>query len=270
MDDGAVAFDAEGKIIGDLACLRCGYNLRLMRPEAFCPECGVGVERTVRGDLLRFSDAAWLRGVTNGLGVLVVTIAATLAITIFSAAMFPVSEDRPAAATVIELLARGCCAAGAWRFGRPQPDPLRPEAALAPRRMVRLLALLQMAPLTLQWPNIAPANHQVILVAIVFVNIGFVASILAYARTLAGRAGARREELSAKKLLVGCGLSVAAILFGLAEEGRLFPWRTRGGAAVAIGLTMFLGVSFATILFLAGMRQTLDSLAGSLSPPRRT
>ena len=83
MDGRAVALDAEGKIAGDLACLRCGYNLRLLRPESFCPECGIGVDRTVRGDLLCYSDAAWLRGVTAGLGIVVFTIAATLAITCF-------------------------------------------------------------------------------------------------------------------------------------------------------------------------------------------
>jgi hypothetical protein len=223
----------------------------------------------VQGDLFRYSDAAWLRDVTNGLGIVVITIAATLAVTIFSAALFPISDDRPAAAAVIELLARGLCAAGAWRFGRPQPDSLRLEGVVSGRRLVRLFAVLQLAPLTLAWPGLAPAHHQLVEVGIIGVNVGYVAAILNYARTLCVRAGVRRNEMTARKLLLGCALSVAAILFGLAEEGRLFPWRTRGGAAIAIGLTMFMGVSFATILFLASLRQTLESLSESLREPAK-
>lgn len=269
MDGRVVRLDGEGRIAGDLACLRCGYNLRLLGREALCPECGVGVERTIRGDLLRYSDAAWLRGVADGLGIVVITIAATLAITILSAVLFPFGADRPGGAAVIELLARIGCAVGAWRFGRPQPDSLRLEGTWAARRLVRVFGLLQVAPLTSAWPSLWPGGHGFIEMAIVGINIGYVASILTYARRLCIQAGAARDEVAARKLLAGCALSVGAILFGLAEEGRLFPWRTRGGAAIAMGLAAILGVSIATILFLARVRQSLDSLADSLRVPRQ-
>ncbi len=268
MEISAVAYDGEGRIAADLACLRCGYNLRLLRREAVCPECGVGVERTLRGDLLRYSDANWLQGVADGLGILVYTIAATLAITIISAALFPISKDRPAVATAIELVARGCCAVGAWRFGRPQRDALRLESLLGARRMVRLFGILQIVPLAYDWPGAVSSQHELVETTIVGLNICYLFSILSYAKGFCVRVGARRSETVARKLLLGCAFSMGWMIFGLAEQGHLFPWRSRSGMAITAGLTTFMCVSFATILFLAGVRQMLDTLAEALRLPR--
>jgi len=44
----------------DVACTRCGYNLRGLTREGLCPECGTPILQSVRGDLLKFADPAWL------------------------------------------------------------------------------------------------------------------------------------------------------------------------------------------------------------------
>ncbi len=54
------------RIATDLPCLKCGYNLRTLPLAGRCPECGVPVERTMRGDLLRFSDPKWVAGLSGG------------------------------------------------------------------------------------------------------------------------------------------------------------------------------------------------------------
>lgn len=61
-----VGLDEEGRLLGEVSCLRCGYNLRGAEAEGACPECGLEVERSLRGDRLMFADAGWLATVSFG------------------------------------------------------------------------------------------------------------------------------------------------------------------------------------------------------------
>lgn len=51
----------------DTACVDCGYNLRGLPYDHFCPECGALVERSTHGHLLIFANPKWLKGVSQGL-----------------------------------------------------------------------------------------------------------------------------------------------------------------------------------------------------------
>ena len=46
----------------DIACRRCGYNLRGLGEGGQCPECGAPVTMSIQGDLLRYADPRWLAG----------------------------------------------------------------------------------------------------------------------------------------------------------------------------------------------------------------
>src|SRR5258708_15193103 len=50
----------------DRPCLACGYNLRGLAPGGVCPECGVPIARSLRGNLLRYSSAAYLAMLHHG------------------------------------------------------------------------------------------------------------------------------------------------------------------------------------------------------------
>jgi hypothetical protein len=50
----------------DIACIRCDYNLRTLRLDAVCPECGSPVGLTVRDDLLRYADPQWVQQLASG------------------------------------------------------------------------------------------------------------------------------------------------------------------------------------------------------------
>ena len=56
-----VAYDADGRIGQDLACLECGYNLRGLLDDGQCPECGASVHQSARLAWLCQHDPAWLR-----------------------------------------------------------------------------------------------------------------------------------------------------------------------------------------------------------------
>jgi len=50
----------------DLLCVACGYNLRTLRRDQNCPECGTPVTRSMCGNLLSASDPHWLARICRG------------------------------------------------------------------------------------------------------------------------------------------------------------------------------------------------------------
>ncbi len=50
----------------DVACARCGYNLRGLDPRGRCPECGTRVDRSVAPPLLERVDPRWVRRTARG------------------------------------------------------------------------------------------------------------------------------------------------------------------------------------------------------------
>jgi hypothetical protein len=47
--------------LADVPCVRCGYNLRSLHPEQSCPECGLGIARSLAlGQALRDSRPGWI------------------------------------------------------------------------------------------------------------------------------------------------------------------------------------------------------------------
>ena len=62
----AVLTARDGHIERDLACLHCGYNLRTLSAGASCPECGMAVRTSLRGDRLVEAAPEYLRKVLRG------------------------------------------------------------------------------------------------------------------------------------------------------------------------------------------------------------
>jgi hypothetical protein len=56
-----VTYDADGRIDMDLPCRKCGYNLRTLRDDRQCPECGASIHDSARLAWLCQHDPAWLR-----------------------------------------------------------------------------------------------------------------------------------------------------------------------------------------------------------------
>jgi hypothetical protein len=56
----------DGRVIADLPCHQCGYDVRGLSIDGSCPECNFPVRHSVRGNVLIYSDPRWLRRVARG------------------------------------------------------------------------------------------------------------------------------------------------------------------------------------------------------------
>ncbi len=63
---GGPALDSEGRLLDDVRCRQCRYDLRGLTLEAACPECGTRVGDSARPDLLRYADPRWRRRLRRG------------------------------------------------------------------------------------------------------------------------------------------------------------------------------------------------------------
>ncbi len=78
-----VALDQDGRVASDLACVKCGYNLRSATTDGRCPECGLAVGRSAVGHWLRYCEPDWLRGVWRGLNRLGIALVAVVTLSLF-------------------------------------------------------------------------------------------------------------------------------------------------------------------------------------------
>jgi hypothetical protein len=70
----ASTLDASGAVRIDAPCRKCAYNVRGLRVEGRCPECGTPVRVSLHGDLIRFSMPDWVETLHRGARIIVYTI----------------------------------------------------------------------------------------------------------------------------------------------------------------------------------------------------
>lgn len=79
----ALSSDAQSRVRSDLPCFRCGYNLRTLRFDGNCPECGTPIAETSCGDFLRYAPPQWVRGLAEGVSYLLGSVGVALGLTAF-------------------------------------------------------------------------------------------------------------------------------------------------------------------------------------------
>jgi hypothetical protein len=137
----AALLDAQGTVAGDLACRRCGYNLRGLNHAGRCPECGTPVGLSCHGDLLRFADPAWLAKLARGASfVLWGVLVALLAGGVGGLASY-VTRSRSLAA-LIAFVGGLVGLYGAWLMTEPDPSNMGEDKYVNDRRVVRFALLV--------------------------------------------------------------------------------------------------------------------------------
>jgi hypothetical protein len=127
------ALDYAGNIAEDVACRRCGYNLRGLPREALCPECGTLAALSARSDRLRYADPRWLEKVLLGLRVAV--IAAAVGLTTFFARTFLIRGGL--AGMLVEALVSAALVWAGWLVTTPEPGGTELERAETARKVTR-------------------------------------------------------------------------------------------------------------------------------------
>ncbi len=132
--DECIALDSTGRIGRDLSCLQCGYNLRTLQPEGICPECGLPIFQSIRGDRLKYSDPEWVAKLARGARWIFAGIVCYYVLGNVGQAVRSLRT-----ATGIGILAVFLPAF--WWYTSPEPNRTDPERALCLRRLARMVSL---------------------------------------------------------------------------------------------------------------------------------
>lgn len=210
--EGTAATDADGRLTGNVACIRCGYNLRTMALDSVCPECGSPVHGSLGVDDL---DVRWVRKVWHGLNWVAGAALLLVAVAVADSMAGPLHRETGGVAVVQVLILAGLVASVIlWALAAAMVTAGaadQPEEGLTARRVARVGL---MAPVPL-WVGFAlfmefvlgrPHGGGVMLLVVLLLAVGVVALLLHLAR-LARRLG--RPALASVTLVVMGTLAVA-------------------------------------------------------------
>lgn len=121
-------------------CVRCGYDLHGLPPSGNCPECGLSIERSLRGELLQFSDDAYraqlLRGVTLIMTGIIVSLSLIIVALIFMIAM--PGNVSSSAMQLTGIISTAISITGFYFYSTADPGQIAGNKGESPRRWIRI------------------------------------------------------------------------------------------------------------------------------------
>ncbi len=237
---GSDILDATGTLIADVACRRCGYNLRGLHEHGRCPECSTPVGLSTYGDLLRYADPAWVEKLALGMSVILWGI--VLGFVGGCLSRLAGTSGGTDAAAVRNLIAAGgqfVGIIGAWILTSPDPSGIGEDRCVNARRVVRIGLIFGLCSrlLWIIYPGVPTVS--LIIVATIFdlvAAIGTYAQYL-YIEKLAERVPDRNLVGLAEFLRWGYSIAIVglALLGGIAAVWYLNQ-PAAGGAAPGSGV----------------------------------
>jgi hypothetical protein len=178
-------------VTDDIPCRKCSYNLRTQPTSGQCPECGTPVAVSIFGNLLRFSDPAWVTTLGNGARYILVGIFIIIAVVFCGAIAGGIAgATNPAnmrsLQAVIQLLSLGgsiLMLIGSWLLTEPDPSGIGENEYGTARKVIRITLLIQLASVPLNFASQAtvlpPAGRQLILAVSGLVSIVGIVGLIA-------------------------------------------------------------------------------------------
>ncbi len=247
------------RVVGeDRACRQCGYNIRGLRTDGRCPECGRPVGLSIYGDLLKFSDPTYVRGLARG-ALLILYGIAFMFIAIVGIVIVLIALHNASLAKVLMLLATLVGSllhfAGAWLLTEPDPSGIGEDQYGNSRKLIRIALMVGIVNTLLQLPTslstLPPSLHLLVQIfsglAGLVSLVGYIA-MLHYLSKLAMRGPdfqrAKRADFLKYALPISYGV---IIVFGMITGILTGAARNNPGAAGGAAAIMLAGGCFTMI-----------------------
>lgn len=120
-------------------CIRCSYDLHGLPLSGSCPECGVPVERSLRGDLLQFADETYRGTLLRGVSLIMFGILAHVVLFILLALTAIVGWAW--LGVIFIVISLGATAAGLYGYflyASPDPGQMSNNRGEKPRQILRI------------------------------------------------------------------------------------------------------------------------------------
>jgi len=234
--------DAQGMLKVDTPCRKCGYNLRGLSVNGRCPECGTPVGLSVMGDLLRFSDPAWIRTLRRGITLILAGIVALIfGMVAVSIVMGAKGRAGLPLAVVVNFAGYGLMLVGGWLLTEPDPSGVGEDQYGTSRRIIRFSLAVGAANSLISWISQMQAISPAVRISIQIIN--GVASLVAlvgqfaqlnYLSKLSRRIPDVKLAGRARFLMYAIGISYGlVVVFGILMAIAVAT-RGRGGGAIPL------------------------------------
>lgn len=236
--------NAAGTLITDVACRRCGYNLRGLHRDGRCPECATAVGRSIQGDYLRLADPGWVRNLAKGsryvtralVGFVLLALVAlpfglvAAFLSVSSGVPSPVFAILTGIGLVLQLGLFGVLFYGIWLSTAPDPSRIGEDQYATVRKLTRITAIICAVGSLTDTAAKSSASGGAALVVLQLVSgisgLAMITGVLAYVRYLGRLAEripdhklVRRSRLLFRALAVYLGIMAA---FALVSTSSVF------------------------------------------------